>query len=119
MPQTHPLLSCRSGSLQLVWEARGLPQMPYVLDHVSVRACFNNAILSQFPLILGPKSSLFPCGMWLFFFFSFFFFLFLFCFIDDLSRDRGRKTNIFCSMDIIPVLCIWDIYIVSLEMGVQ
>lgn len=88
-------------------------------SRLSLSMCFNNIILSQLPLILGPKSSLFPCGMWLVFVFVLVF-VFLFCFIDDLSRDRGeKKTNIFCSMNIIPVLCIWDIYIVSLEMGVQ
>lgn len=45
--------------------------------------------------------------------------LFCFVFIDDLSRDRGRKTNIFCNMNIVPALHIWDIYVVSVEMGVQ
>lgn len=84
--------------------------------------CFNNIILSQLPLILGPKSSLFPCGMWLVFVFVFVFVLvFVFCFVSLMTsvETGGKKTNIFCSMNIIPVLCIWDIYIVSLEMGVQ
>lgn len=92
-------------------------------SRLSLSMCFNNIILSQLPLILGPKSSLFPCGMWLVFVFVFVFVLvFVFCFVSLMtSVETGgkKKTNIFCSMNIIPVLCIWDIYIVSLEIGVQ
>lgn len=58
--------------------------------------CFNNIILSQLPLILGPKSSLFPCGMWLVFVFVFVFVLvFVFCFVSLMtSVETGGKKKL-------------------------
>ena len=43
----------------------------------------------------------------------------LFCFIHDLSRDRERETNIFYNINIVPALCIWDIYVVFVETGIR
>lgn len=54
--------------------------------------CFNNIILSQLPLILGPKSSLFPCGMWLVFVFVL---VFVFCFVSLMtSVETGGKKKL-------------------------
>lgn len=73
---------------------------------------FSNIILSQFLLILGPKSILFShgCGV------AWFCFV-LFCFIHDLSGDREEK--LFYNINIAPVLRIWDIYVVFVEIGAQ
>lgn len=73
---------------------------------------FSNFILSQFLLILWSKEHFVfmwtGCGLvW-----------FLFYFVHDLSRDGERETNIFYNI-IVPVLCIWDIYVVFVGIGIR
>lgn len=71
---------------------------------------FSNIILSQFLLILGPKSILFSCGCgvaWC-----------GFCFVSFMTSAETGKRNYFIII-IAPVLCIWDIYVVCVEIGMQ
>lgn len=45
--------------------------------------------------------------------------VYLFRSVSDLSRDGGRETDIFCNINRAPALCTWDIYVVSVEIGIR
>lgn len=72
---------------------------------------FSNIILSQFLLILGPKSILFSCGCGVA--------CFGFCFVSFMTSAETGKRNYFIILIIAPVLCTWDIYVVCVEIGMQ
>ena len=97
-----------------MWSVRVFIRCLLFLGSVSVPCKhFSNVILSQFLLILWSKEHFVFMGIgcalvWV-----------LFCFIHDLSRDSERETNIFYNINIVPALCIWDIYVVFVETGIR